>query len=159
MSTVCLNIEKELFCDVLVVGGGCAGFSAAVCAARGDTKVILAERNGYLGGTATSGMVGPFMTSYDTDGEKQLICGFFDEFVTRLEQVGGAVKPDTGDFELGDVNMDTKVNIKDATAIQKYSAKMAEFDEIAMILADFDGDGKINVKDATAIQKKIAGFI
>ena len=96
MSTVCLNIEKELFCDVLVVGGGCAGFSAAVCAARGDTKVILAERNGYLGGTATSGMVGPFMTSYDTDGEKQLICGFFDEFVTRLEQVGGAVHPSKG---------------------------------------------------------------
>ena len=96
MSTVCLNIEKELFCDVLVVGGGCAGFSAAVCAARGDTKVILAERNGYLGGTATSGMVGPFMTSYDTDGEKQLICGFFDEFVTRMEQVGGAVHPSKG---------------------------------------------------------------
>lgn len=96
MKTVTLNIEKELNCDVLVVGGGCAGFSAAVCAARGGADVILAERNGYLGGTATSGMVGPFMTSYDTEGNKQLIKGFFDEFVTRMEQEGGAVHPSKG---------------------------------------------------------------
>ena len=76
-----------------------------------------------------------------------------------LEQVGGATRPDTGDFEIGDVNMDGKLNIKDATAIQKYSAKMVEFDDIQTILADFNADGKINVKDATQIQKVIAGLI
>lgn len=96
MKTICLNVEKEYECDVLVVGGGCAGFSAAVCAARQGVKVILAERNGYLGGTATSGLVGPFMTSFDAYGEKQLIKGFFDEFVTRMEQMGGAVHPSKG---------------------------------------------------------------
>lgn len=81
-----------------------------------------------------------------------------DRGTILIEQVGGAVKPDTGDFELGDVNMDSKLNIKDATAIQKYSAKMVEFDDIAMLLADFNSDGKVNVKDATAIQKNIVGL-
>ena len=33
-------------CDVLVVGGGSAGVSAAVAAARAGAKVILAERYG-----------------------------------------------------------------------------------------------------------------
>ncbi|MBR3988493.1 MAG: alpha-amylase [Clostridia bacterium] len=76
-----------------------------------------------------------------------------------IEQVGGAVRPDTGDFELGDVNMDGKLNIKDATAIQKNTAKMLEFDDIQTLLADFNEDGKVNVKDATQIQKVIAGLI
>lgn len=62
-------------------------------------------------------------------------------------------------FENGDVNKDGKLNIKDATNIQKYLAKMAEFDEEALALADYDGNGKLNIKDATTIQKKIAGLI
>lgn len=75
-----------------------------------------------------------------------------------LEQVGGAVKPDTGDFEIGDVNMDGKLNIRDATLIQKYLAKMEDLDDVQLLLADFDANGKVNVKDATAIQKYIAGI-
>ena len=37
-------------CDVLVVGGGAAGHSAAVAAARVGAKVIVMERYGYFGG-------------------------------------------------------------------------------------------------------------
>ena len=81
-----------------------------------------------------------------------------DNGTILLEQVGGAVKPDTGDYELGDVNMDGKLNIKDATAIQKNTAKMLEFDDIQTLLADFNEDGKVNVKDATQIQKAIVGL-
>ena len=45
-------------CDVLVVGGGSAGHSAAVAAARaGCEKVILMERFGYFGGDVTGGYV------------------------------------------------------------------------------------------------------
>ena len=41
-------------CDVLVVGGGAAGHSAAVAAARAGCKnVILMERYGYCGGDVT----------------------------------------------------------------------------------------------------------
>ena len=93
------NIEKEISCDVLVVGGGCAGLAAGICAARHGADIIIAEQNGYLGGTATAGMVGPFMTSYDVKGETQLIRGFFDEFVRRMEKTGGAIHPSKAEYD------------------------------------------------------------
>ena len=43
--------------DVVVVGGGPAGFAAAIAAARTGAKVALVERSGSLGGLFTNGMV------------------------------------------------------------------------------------------------------
>lgn len=43
--------------DLLVCGGGFAGVSAAVCAARAGAKVMLLERYGFLGGLVTSALV------------------------------------------------------------------------------------------------------
>ncbi len=60
---------------------------------------------------------------------------------------------------LGDADMDGQLNVKDATAIQKFIAGLLDFIEEQKSLADFNGDGDINVKDATAIQKRIAGLI
>ena len=57
---------------------------------------------------------------------------------------------------LGDVNGDGKVNINDATAIQKAAADLIELTTDAQLRADVNADGKVNVKDATAIQKHIA---
>ncbi len=91
MTQVTLPIEKIYDCDVLVVGGGVAGVSAAVNAAREGARVILCERGSMVGGTATAGMVGPFMTCYDKKGENQIIRGFFTEFVARMVAEGGAI--------------------------------------------------------------------
>ena len=55
---------------------------------------------------------------------------------------------------LGDVNGDGIVNVKDASAIQKYAAEMTV--ELNLKLADFNKDGLVNVKDATDIQKTTA---
>ena len=55
---------------------------------------------------------------------------------------------------LGDVNGDGIVNVKDASAIQKYAAEMTV--ELNLKLADFNKDGCVNVKDATDIQKTTA---
>ena len=55
---------------------------------------------------------------------------------------------------LGDVNGDGVVNVKDATAIQKYAAEMTV--ELNLKLADYNKDGYVNVKDATDIQKTTA---
>ncbi|MBQ8572802.1 MAG: starch-binding protein [Ruminococcus sp.] len=57
---------------------------------------------------------------------------------------------------LGDAEMDKKVNIKDATAIQKYAAHLLEFDEDNFLCADCNNDSKVNVKDATWVQKYLA---
>ena len=43
--------------DVLVAGGGYAGFGAAICAARNGAKVILVEQQSALGGLVTMGYV------------------------------------------------------------------------------------------------------
>lgn len=87
------NIPDTLEGDVVVVGGGPAGLCAAVAAARGGAKVILVEKNAFCGGMATAGMVAPFMTCYDSGGDKMLIRGLFEELVERLIAVGGAIHP------------------------------------------------------------------
>lgn len=93
MEKISLEIKKYFSCDVLVIGGGVAGISAAVCAAREGADVILTERDGCLGGTASMGLVGPFMSAYDPKGEKQVVKGFMDEFINRMVKKGGAVHP------------------------------------------------------------------
>ncbi len=57
---------------------------------------------------------------------------------------------------LGDVNGDSKVNIKDVTEIQKFAAKLIDLTDAEKLRADVNADTKINIKDATAIQKYIA---
>ncbi len=59
---------------------------------------------------------------------------------------------------LGDADEDTKVNIKDATAIQKHIAGLITLTKTGQKLADVDGNTNVNIKDATAIQKHIAGM-
>ena len=79
--------------DVLVVGGGPAGVCATISAARNGAKTMVVEQSGMLGGMATLGLVGPFMTCYDKAGEKMIIRGLFEEIVERLVARGGALHP------------------------------------------------------------------
>ena len=64
--------------DVLVIGGGPAGIGASIAASRGGARTALVEHYGFLGGAATAGLVGPFMTSFSRDGERQITGGVFD---------------------------------------------------------------------------------
>ena len=66
---------------------------------------------------------------------------------------------DESKYLLGDVNRDGKLNIRDATLIQKYLAKISTLDEEQIALADYNKDCKVSVQDATRIQKKLANLI
>lgn len=66
---------------------------------------------------------------------------------------------DETDFIAGDVNRDSKFDIRDATLVQKYLAKLSTLDEEQMIIADINTDNAVVIKDATVIQKKIAKLI
>lgn len=83
--------------DVAVLGGGPSGVCAAVTAARQGAKVLLVESTGLLGGMATSGLVGPFMTVYDRDGNQKVVGGIFDEIVERLKKYSAVVPPEEVD--------------------------------------------------------------
>ena len=74
--------------DVLVVGGGNAGCAAAIAAARTGARTLLVERYGFLGGTATASMVGPWMTFHS--GEDRIVGGIAQEIVERLVARGGS---------------------------------------------------------------------
>lgn len=87
---------------------------------------------------------------------KKLIAIFLT-FATLISLVStGAFALSQNILILGDANLDSKVNIKDATTIQKYVAKLFDFSEDNEICADCNNDEKINIKDATAIQKYLA---
>lgn len=79
--------------DVIVVGGGPAGVCAAISSARHGMKTLIVEQNGFCGGMATAGLVGPFMTCYDSAGENMIIRGLFEEIVDRLVERGFAIHP------------------------------------------------------------------
>ena len=81
--------------DLIVVGGGFAGFGAAVAAAREGAKTLLIERTNCLGGAASGNLVLPFMPYLTKiprpDGtvvSKRLSRGIFEEVVNELEVLG-----------------------------------------------------------------------
>jgi hypothetical protein len=77
--------------DVVVVGGGPAGMSAAVAAARSGVKVVLVERYPYLGGLASGGMV--LVLDDMVNGQEITVRGLCHETIERLERIGLAVYP------------------------------------------------------------------
>jgi len=80
-------IKSEGEFDVVVVGGGLGGFSAAVSAARNGASTLLLERYGFLGGMATAGLVNPFMSFHV--GGREIIKGILREVIERLTEMGG----------------------------------------------------------------------
>ena len=75
--------------DIVVCGGGPAGISAAVSAAKQGASVAMIEQNTYLGGMATGGCVNP-MSEFAYKGER-VIGGFAWRFANELVKAGGAV--------------------------------------------------------------------
>ncbi len=65
-------------CDVLVCGGGFAGISAALSAARHGSKVILLEKEYMLGGLGTAGLITIYLPLCDGFG-KQVSFGIAEE--------------------------------------------------------------------------------
>jgi hypothetical protein len=82
-----MHNQKELSYDVVVVGGGAGGLSAAVSAAREGAKTLLVERTGVLGGCAASGLT--ILGYLDKQGNRCL-GGMPQEINDRLKAMDGA---------------------------------------------------------------------
>ena len=76
--------------DVLVVGAGSAGSTAAIAAARAGARTMVVERYGFMGGVST-GVLDTFYGFY-TPGEvtKKVVGGIPDDIVGQLSERGVA---------------------------------------------------------------------
>jgi hypothetical protein len=81
------EIPVAMNVDVVVAGGGPAGLVAAIAAARNGAKTLLIERYGFLGGMATTGLVGPIQGFIS--GRKWVIDGIPRELLDKMEKLGG----------------------------------------------------------------------
>ena len=85
--------------DVVVVGGGPAGFAAAVAARREGCSVTLIERYPYLGGLASGGMV--LVLDDMNNGQEVTVTGLCMEMIERMAAVGACVYPPPEDRRQG----------------------------------------------------------
>ena len=87
-----IPITREV--DVIVVGGGPAGLSAAIASARNKAKTVLIERFGFLGGTATASLmacINGFRNQVEPDST-QVVRGIAEEIILELKKFDGLGK-------------------------------------------------------------------
>lgn len=87
----CCGRTLDRVFDVVVAGGGPAGFIAAIASARGGSKTALVEQYDYVGGLATAGLVAPISVFGFANTGRKSVGGIPWEFVERLEAEGGAI--------------------------------------------------------------------
>ena len=109
--------------DVLVVGGGPAGVTAAIAAKRAGAKVALVERYGHFGGLWTGGLV-ILVIGHMVTGKKQVCQGIGEEMLQRLDKL-----------DRGIVNRQPGVNpTVDAEALKYVMVEMVVEAEIDVFL-------------------------
>ena len=86
--------------DVVVVGGGPAGVSAALAAARNGAKVTLLERYNHLGGLASGGMVLVLDDMWDNHLNEISVRGTCQTMIERLSAMGLAMFPRSNEWGL-----------------------------------------------------------
>lgn len=94
--------------DVIVVGGGPAGVSAAIQAGRAGAGTLLVEKTGMLGGTTTTGGVN-FPGLFHAWG-RQVIAGVGWELVTRCVAETGGTLPDFTDYRRPHWQLQIRIN-------------------------------------------------
>ncbi len=84
-----IPVAREV--DVIVVGGGPAGLTAAIAAARNGARTVLVEQFGYLGGTATASLMA-CINGYRNQVEPdftQTVRGIAEEIILELKELDG----------------------------------------------------------------------
>jgi len=108
--------------DLVVIGGGTAGCASAYIGGILGLKVLLIERNSYLGGAITSNLVVPVMNT----GSNQINNGFYKTLALRLTDLGGQVtyngnigwfNPELTKFVLDEMMSEANVDVRFNTEV------------------------------------------
>ena len=116
-----------------------------------------------LGNTALTAFAAPAggTKKGDANGDGMVLA---NDAMLVLQYSVKAIPADRVNLSVCDMDGNGKLNIKDATYLQKGLAGIVEMPKITMdfqdfrgfAVTDFNNDGKLNIRDATAIQKHIA---
>jgi len=90
------SITKTFQTDILIIGSGTAGATAAIAASHGKHKVTIVERYGFPGGSSTQ-MLDTFYGFFTpSDSPKKIIGGLPDLLVNELHKSGNIfLRPNT----------------------------------------------------------------
>lgn len=90
------SISKAYQTDILIIGSGSAGSTAAIAASQGKYKVALVERYGFPGGTSTQ-MLDTFYGFFTpSEAPKKIVGGIPDIVVNALNASGDVfLRPNT----------------------------------------------------------------
>jgi len=125
--------------DVLVCGGGPAGFSAAVAAARAGAKTLLVEQTNCLGGIATAGGHNHICLFTEWGTPVRVVGGIAYEMARRVEAMGyGVITGGNLDFELEGMKLALEQAAAEAGVKLLYHTLLAE-----AIVTDDDGSSKV----------------
>ncbi len=153
--------------DLIIAGGGTAGCACAYTAGKLGLKVLLIEKNSFLGGSITSSLVIPAMKT----SENAVNTEFFNKLYSELEALGGAItyidgnkgwfNPELTKIILDKLMLEAHVEVLFESNIQKIeenlssyivtveSDKIVELNELLLspietkYLVDATGDAKI----------------
>jgi hypothetical protein len=103
--------------DVVIVGGGLAGCTAALAVRRFGARVLLIEKKPILGGVATASRVHSMLTFHGKSGHR-VIGGIPQKIIDNLKNIGG-----------------TPGHIRDTIGVA-YSVTPVDPDKLAYVLQD-----------------------
>lgn len=147
--------------DVLNIRSGMGTSYSIVGSISNGTKItvtqVKSDGSRYWGYTTYNGKSGWVAMDY---------CTYYSEIPTSAQPA--TAKPTTQpttqaattatqiDYGMGDVNFDGKIDIDDASLIQKYLSKRITFSALQIKNSDFDFNGKVTVADITYMQKYLS---
>ena len=114
--------------DVIIVGGGPSGCTAAISAAREGAKTLLIEAMGQLGGMGTSGMI-PAWCPF-SDGEKTIYRGLAEKIFLESKKGVPHEKPEKLNWV--HINPEYLANVYDKMVVES-GAKVLFFSRLAAV--------------------------
>ncbi len=124
---------KMMKYDIVIAGGGTAGCACAYTAAKLGLKVLLVEKNTFLGGSITSALVIPAMKT----SKNAINTEFFETLYNKLYSINGAItyidgnkgwfNPELTKIMLDSMLMEAGVEILFESEITKIEEKLSSY--------------------------------